>query len=333
MPRMKLDERDFNVKQLKNVDYQRSDIKRYDGEVPRTGTILICRVTRLWWTQSNDGTSAMKVLAVAEQNKGDRARYNGLPVWDFLTYKPEAAFRYMPFLLTFAIELDDIKRHMMIADEPDRFGDVIESIGDWEVGSDDAVCKIVIKNDPQYGAEPDRDGWLELEGSTTGSGPDDADDDEDDDDDEPPARPSRRAPARSSSRTASRSTSRSAGTRASRRQPEPEPEDEDEDYIDDEPEDEEDFDDEQEDDEDAEEAPPARSSRSGNGSRRAAPARSSTRSSAREPARSSTRTARTPARGASRDGGSRSRSEDGARASRAAARDRKRGGSDEEPPF
>jgi len=333
MPRMKLDERDFNVKQLKNVDYQRSDIKRYDGEVPRTGTILICRVTRLWWTQSNDGTSAMKVLAVAEQNKGDRAKYNGLPVWDFLTYKPEAAFRYMPFLLTFQIELDDIKRHMMVADEPDRFGDVIESIGDWEVGSDDAVCKIVIKNDPQYGAEPDRDGWLELEGSTTGGGSDDEDDDEDDDDDEPPARPSRRG-ARPAARSAASSSRGAAGTRRGRRQ-EPEPEDEDDeddDYIDDEPEDEEDFDDEQE-DEDAEEAPPARSSRSGNSSRRAAPARSSARSSTREPARSSVLTARTPARGVTRDGGSRSGSGDGARANRAAARDRKRGGSDEEPPF
>lgn len=326
MPRMKLDDRDFNVKQLKNVDYQRSDIKRYDGEVPRTGTILICRVTRLWWTQSNDGTSAMKVLAVAEQNRGDRAKYNGLPVWDFLTFKPEAAFRYMPFLLTFQIELDDVKRHMMVADEPDRFGDVIESIGDWEVGSDDAVCKIVIKNDPQFGAEPDRDGWLELEGSTTGGGPDD--DEPDDEDDEPTARPSRRAPAR----TASRSTSRSAGTRASRRQ-EPEPEDDDdEDEYDDEPEDEEEYDDEpeDEDDEDAEEAPPARSSRSSGNSRRAAPARSSARTSGRQPA---ARTARTPARGSARDGNGRGRSGDSARASRAAARDRRGRGSDEDPPF
>ena len=327
MPRMKLDDRDFNVKKLK-VDYERSEFKRYDGDVPRTGTILICRVTKMWWTQAGDGTSAIKVLAVAEQNVGDRKKYNGLPVWDFLTFKPEAAFRYMPFILTFGIDLDDIKRRMLVADEPDRFGDPIEAIADWAVGSDDALCKIVIKNDPQYGAEPDREGWLEFEERTV--------DDEDDDveeDDEPPARPTRRG-------TGTRSTSRTAGTRASRRQ-EPEPEDEDDeddddpdeddedDVIDDEPD--EDIEDDDDEEAEAEEEPPARPARRGTTSRSSS-ARQPARSSARQPARSggsrreASGSTRVGTRGTSTRGSS-------SRANEAAARDRRGRGSDDDPPF
>lgn len=315
MPRMKLSDRDFNVKEL-DVDYEPSDFKRYDGDMPRSGTILRARVTKLWWTQSGDGTSAMKVLAVAEQNTGDRKKYNGLPIWDFLTFKPEAAFRYMPFLHTFEIQLQDIRRHMMVGDEPENLGDPILSIGDWSVGSDDALCRIVVKVSERYGAEPDRDGWLTFVDADADAADDD--DEDDDEDDEPPARPTRSAARRGNG---SRSTSRTAGTRASRRQ-EPEPDDDEDEYDEDEdeydPDDPEDTDDEDEDDEPDE--PPARPTRQARSRTTQAPARGAREGSGR---------GRPAARSSARSAGS----SDGARASRAAARDRRGRGSNEDPPF
>jgi hypothetical protein len=313
---MKLDDKDFNTKQL-DVEYERSEFKRYDGDIPRTGTILQSRVTKVWWTYSGDGTSAMKVLAVAEGNVGDRKKYNGLPIWDFLTFKPEAAFRYMPFLMTFEITVQDIKRRMIVANEDDNIGTPIESIGDWVVGSDDALCRVVVRNNPQYGAEPDREGWLPLHDEDTE--PNEPDDD-DEDDDEPPARPTRRSGAKSAA-----SSSRGAAGR--RRQPEPEPEDEDDDDEDaDEDADEDDIDDEDEDDDyqvdededdEPEDEPPARPTRAARSRTSPAPARGARAGSAR---------GRPAARSASRSG-------DKASASRAATRDRKGRGSTDDPPF
>jgi hypothetical protein len=250
---MKLDDKDFNVKQL-DVDYERSEFKRYEGEVPRTGTILIYRVTKMWWTYSSDGTSAMKTLAVAEKNNGSKAEYNGLPTWDFLTFKPEAAFRYMPFLETFGLKLRDIKSKMIVADEDDNIGTPITAIGDWEVGSDDALCKIVVKNDKEYGAKVDREGWLEYE--------------PEEEEEERPTRRGRSTPA----------PARGAKAASSRTRPEPEPEEEDE-YDDDD--EEEEYDEEAEEDEE-EEAPPARPARrSSQTSSRTASRTSTTRTAAR----------------------------------------------------
>jgi hypothetical protein len=254
---MKLSDEEFNPAEL-DVDYDNDQsFKRYTGEIPKTGTILRERVTKAWWTSSADGDSMMKLLVVAEQNTGALKAFNDLPTWESLTFKPTAAFRYMPFLEHFGLTLQDIKRKMIVSDTDDNIGTPIESIGGLEVGSDDFLCRIVIKRDRyegQWQSKIDRDGWMSFDEADD----DDVDDDVDDDEEEeaPPARPRRAAAAK---------------PRAARR-PEPEPEEDDDEDLEDELE-----------DEDEEEAPPARSRR--------APARAT---AAKAPARSANgRAART----------------------------------------
>jgi hypothetical protein len=319
---MKLTTNEFNPKKL-DVKVEPSKFKRYTGDIPRTGTVLIHRVTKLWWTQAEDGTSMIKLLAVAEQNTGDKKKFNGLPTWEYLVFKPDAAFRYVPFLQCFGITLFDIKNKMVVSDEPDSIGDVIESLGGWEVGSDDALCRIVILRKrwaDDWQSRVDREGWLPLDEEDEVED-DDIEEDDDDEEEEAPARPARRsrstqAPARGA---------KAASARSRRAEPEDEDdEDEDdediddeddddlEDELDDEDEDAEEEDQEAEDEDQEEEEPPARTKRKAStaGARRTpARAASSTRaasSSRSRPAKdgSRTRSSRTPttrARGSKED--------------------------------
>ena len=299
MPRMKLKREEFDPKAL-DVKVEKSKFKRYTGDVPRTGTVLIHRVTKMWWTQTEDGTSMIKALCVAEQNTGDKKKFNGLPTWAYLVFKPDAAFTYVPFLQCFGLTTRDIYSKMNVAEDADNIGDIIESLADWEVGSDDALCRIVVKNDREYGAKVDREGWLPLdEADEVDDDDEDEDDIEDDDEeeDEPPARPTSRARGRSSQ----------DGCQAkSRRRAEPEPDedeyddDEDDEDIDDEEAEEEDEEAEDEEDEEEAKQPPARTkravTRSSRAPARAASATRSAGSSRSRPARDGSRTksSRTP---------------------------------------
>jgi hypothetical protein len=232
---MKLSDEEFNPAEL-DVDYDNDQsFKRYTGEIPKTGTILRERVTKAWWTSSADGDSMMKLLVVAEQNTGALKAFNDLPTWESLTFKPTAAFRYMPFLEHFGLTLQDIKRKMIVSDTDDNIGTPIESIGGLEVGSDDFLCRIVIKRDRyegQWQSKIDRDGWMSFDEA------EDEDDVDDEEEEAPPAR-SRRAAAK---------------PRAARR-PEPEPEEDDDEDL------EEDLEEDLDDEDEEEEAPPARSRR------------------------------------------------------------------------
>jgi hypothetical protein len=332
---MKLKDEDFNVKEL-DVEPTETKFKRYTGEVPKTGTILIARVTRMWWTQSGDGTSQIFLMAFAEQNTGKLKEYNGLPIREYLTFKPTAAFRYIPALETLGFTLRDIKSKMIVEEEPDNIGDVITKIGDFVVGSDDALVRLVIKREryeDEWNAKIDIDGWLPLEDEDEDEDDDEDDEDIDDEDededeeDEPPARPTRGRSARSGA-----SSKRGAASTSRRRRSEPEPEDDDEDEdeedIDDYDEEEAEAEDEEAEDEDEEEeAPPARSRRG------ARSGRASTRSSGSARATGSGR--RGPASSRASDGGRSRSSRTSTRASSGGSKSRKGrdGGSTDDPPF
>jgi hypothetical protein len=323
---MKLKNEEFNEKAL-DVKVEPSRFKRYTGDVPKTGTILIHRVTKMWWTQAEDGTSMIKVLAVAEDNTGEKKKFNGLPTWEYLVFKPEGAWRYVPFLQCFGITLRDIKSKMFVADEPDNIGDIIESLGGWEVGSDDALCRIVInrkKWEGDWQSRVDRDGWLPLDEEDEEDELDDEDIDEDEEEDEPPARPARRGAKAAAT----------PGPRRPRRAPKSEPEpDEDDDEEDEDFEEEDDLEDEldeeddvEEEDEEAEEedqeeedARPART-------RRAKP----TARSSRTPARAAS-SPRTASSGRSRPASA--RSTDGSRSRSSRTPTAKQRGSKDDPPF
>lgn len=316
MPRMKLKDDEFNVKEL-DVEVGESKFKRYTGEVPKTGTILICRVTKMWWTQSGDGTSQIFMMAFAEQNEGKLKEFNGLPIREYLTFKPTAAFRYVPAMECLGFTLRDIKAKMIVEDEPDTIGDVITKIGDFVVGSEDALVRLVIKREryeDEWTAKIDIDGWLPLEDEDEDDEDDEDLDDEDEDeeeDDEPPARPSR-------GRSAKSPTSR-------RRRAEPEPDEDDEDIDDEDEDDEEEEAEDEEAEEEAEDEPPARTSRR-----------------SRDTGRTAARSTRSPATGrrssaaSSRSDGQRTRtsakSSTSTRAPSGGRRSKKEGSADD-PPF
>jgi hypothetical protein len=323
---MKLTKDEFDPKAL-DVKVEKSNFKRYRGEIPPNGTILIFRVTKMWWTQSNAGDSQIRVMAFAEQNTGSLKKYNGLPVREYLTFNPDAAFRYQNFLQNFGLTTRDIFNKMDVEPEPDQIGDIINSIAGWTVGSDDALCRIAVIRDrynpDELRAKVDFDGWLPLEDEDE---PDDEVDNEDiDDDEEEDEQPAR--PTRSSTRGAARTRQAKPSSRG--RRDEPEDEDEDDEYDDDVEDDEEgdDIDDEEteaeaeaEDQEEAEEEAPARPSR-GRTTRAAA---TSTRPAARAPARGRSRDQRgTPSDG-SRTGSRTTATRESSRARRI---------KDEEPPF
>jgi hypothetical protein len=295
---MKLTKDEFDPKEL-DVEYDGPQFERYTGDVPKTGTILIHRVTKAWWKITDDGDNQMVILAVAEQNKGALKEFNGLTTWEYLTWKPSSSRRYQPFLQLFGITLRDVMTKMDVEEDDDNIGTPVNSIDDWEVGSDDALCRIVIKRDywnDEWRSKVDWDGWLPFDIDA------DADDDEDDDEEEEQRRPARKA--------AKPATSRRAAAPRSRRGEEPEDED-----VDDE-EDVDDYDDEDEEDE-VQETPRRSRAASRPARSTARPARTAAGTTGRSAGRSSARTATRPAaRTASKPKGR----------SRAAA-------DDDEPPF
>lgn len=267
MVRMKLRKDEFDPKAL-DIQPEKSTFKRYRGEIPRNGTILIFRVTRMWWTQSKAGDSQIYLMAFAEQNKGELAQYNGLPVREYLTFNPDSAFRYMPFLNNFGLTTRDIYGKMDVEPEPDQIGDIINSIAGWVVGSDDALCRIAVirdRYDPdELKAKVDRDGWLHLNDEDEDEDIDDEDIDDEDEEDEPPARPTR---ARSRTTRAPARGAKAASGRGRQDEDEDDLEDDDEedDDINDEEEeaeeegeDQEQEDEADEDDDESEDEPPAR---------------------------------------------------------------------------
>lgn len=261
MVRMKLTKDEFNADEL-DVPYEGPQFERYTGEVPKTGTILINRVTKAWWRLNDDNENQLVLLMVAEQNTGKLKEFNGLPSWEYLTWTPKNSRRYQPFLQVFDLTTKDVMNKMDVEVDDDNIGTPVNSIADWEVGSDDALVRNVIKRDfwnDDWRAKIDWDGWLPFD--------DDAEPEE-----EQPRRPAR-----------GRSAKPAAPARGRRRadaDPDEDEVDEDEDVLDDE-----DVDDYDDDEDDEPEEQPRR------------PARGASRS-----ARSTARPARPASRTASSDG-------------------------------
>jgi hypothetical protein len=304
MVRMKLDDDEFDDKEL-DVEYEGPQFERYTGEVPKTGTILVGRVTKAWWRLNEDNDNQMPLIVVAEQNTGKLKEFNGLPIWEYITWTPKNSRRYQPFLQLFGLTTADVKRKMDVEPDDDNIGTPINSIADWEVGSDDALCRVVIKRDfwnDDWRAKIDWDGWLPFDIDTDA----DADADDDEDDEEEQRRPARTRKAKPASKP--------AATRSRTRRPEPE----DDDDVDvDEDEDVDDYDvDEEDDEEEAEPATRRAASRPARSTAR--PARSAAGATGRSAGRSSARTAARPA---------------ARTASKAKGRSRAAAADDDEPPF
>jgi hypothetical protein len=164
MARLKLDDNDLDLDEL-DVEVEESNFQPYDGEIPPSGKVFECRITKMWLSYSADDTAMLVALAVVE----DEGPYEGLPIFEYMVLKASAAFKYQPFLHAFGLTLRDVKTKMDVADEDDKIGAPITAIAKWEVGSDDALCRVVTKREKYQGE------WQAKIGSILPAGEDDED--------------------------------------------------------------------------------------------------------------------------------------------------------------
>ena len=229
MPKLKMDDDEFDVDELEGAEYEEQ--KRYSGPQPPKGTILTGFIKKAWWTFTNDNSSRlMKVIFEAD---GD-TDYEGLGVWDNITFNAKSKWRWAPFLDAHGLTVSDVKNKMYVPPEDeddDNLGTPIIKIGKWVVGEDSTACRIITtrRRDQNGDWQTNVDTWLEYEE------PEDEDDDDLEDEQPPPTR-----------RVKSAVSSKPGAAKARRTRPEPEPEED----AEDEPEEDEE---ELEDDEDQEE--------------------------------------------------------------------------------
>lgn len=152
MPKLKVSDSELDVEELENSEYDRNfTFDRYEGEVPATGTMLLFRVTKMWWTYTQNDDPMLKVLAVAEDNPGNLEEYDGLPAWESLALTTGAKFRWAPFFEHFGLNMKQVKNQTMIDSEDDSIGAPITKIGKFVPGSDDALFVGVVKKERYQG--------------------------------------------------------------------------------------------------------------------------------------------------------------------------------------
>lgn len=131
MAKMKWDN-DIDWRGLHEEEYDESgeDFEPYDGPIPPKGTILRGVVKKVWATSSQAGDSMFKALFVAEGNEGNKAKYDGLPIWDNVNWTlPQCKFMWQPFFNTLNVTLKDVKLKTQIEDDDDNVGTPVTRIG------------------------------------------------------------------------------------------------------------------------------------------------------------------------------------------------------------
>jgi hypothetical protein len=220
MGKLKIPDSEMNPEEL-DVEWSNDkDYVKYEGEIPETGEVVNGVIKKMWWTYSGDNTPMIKVLFEADETAGE---YEGLPIWENLTLKPSAAFKYGPFLEFFGLTLKDIKnKTYVIGDDgsaDDNNGAPIEKISGFAPGSNEAYCAVAVarsKYNGEWKAEVGE--WLEYD-------PDRYTPEEEPEEEPPPARPSRQAARATSNGAAKTKTqARRAVKEAVEEEPEDEPE-------------------------------------------------------------------------------------------------------------
>lgn len=295
MPRLKVGDDELDIEELENAEYSEDDqFEDYDGPVPPKRTLLRGFVKLAYWTLDSSDERMIKSLWIAAENTGDKAKYNGLPIWDNTSLKASTKFRWAPLIRAWGITLTDLKKKLYCKpedeDHPTR-GAVIEKIGPWAPGeeSDSAWCMVLTDID-NYGGEKSASvgkwmPWVDEEEDDEDAD-EVADEVEEDQDDEP----------------------------------------EDDEEVDDADEAEEDEDQEEDDEEDEEAAPPARTGRGGR-----APARTAAKAATRSTATRGTKPATTTR--AARPAAGKATATRGAKPAAAGRRGAGAKGSNQPPPF
>jgi hypothetical protein len=206
MSRLKSPKEEFDIDEL-DVEWTDADYVKYEGEVPATGEVVNGFIKKMWWTYASDNTPMIKVLFEADDTAGE---YEGLPIWENLTFKPSAAFKYGPFLEFFGLTLKNIRDDKYVSDTDDNNGAPLEKIGTFEPGSEDAFCAVAVKRTKYEGKWRAEVGeWLEYDP--------DRQDAEDETEEEPPARPTRAAAKKPAAGSNGAATSKTRARRAVRK--------------------------------------------------------------------------------------------------------------------
>jgi hypothetical protein len=134
MPKLK-DAEVLNVKELEEAEYEEgAGFVKYDGEIPPTGTMVLMRLDKAWWTYSSNDDPMLKVLCVAEGNPEGLDEYDGLTAWENMVLTSSAKFKWDPFLTHFDLTIRDVRSKTMVDDEDDSQGAPITKIGTLVVG-------------------------------------------------------------------------------------------------------------------------------------------------------------------------------------------------------
>jgi len=198
MGKLKLGRDDFDINEL-DVEWEDSDYATYDGDIPPNGTTLSGHIKKMWWSYTSEEKPMLKVLFVARDNEGDEKEFDGLPVWENITFTPSAAFRYGPFLEAFGLTLKDVRDKTYVKDEDDNLGAPIEKIATLVPG-DEAMATIITGRERYQGEWQARiKKWVMEEDEEDEEEPedeeeqDDEEETEDEDEEEPESAPKRRA--------------------------------------------------------------------------------------------------------------------------------------------
>ena len=182
MPKLKITDDDLDVEELENAEVNERDYEPYEGPEPPKGTILAGYVKRLYWTYTQNDDPMLKVLFIASDNTGTKAKFNGWASWDNIAITAPAKFRWKPFLDAYGLTIRDVKTKTMVeADAEGNMGDPIISIAKWKPGEeqDGAWARIVVKVERGEYAGSKIDTWLEY------AEPEDADEEDPEDEEEP----------------------------------------------------------------------------------------------------------------------------------------------------
>lgn len=164
----------FNIDALDEAEVS-DDYVEYDGPVAPKNTILAGHLKKLWASQSKNGDLMLTNLFIADGNEGDKKQYNGMPLFDRVTFTPKAKFHWQPWLSAFGVTLAQIKGKTDVADEDEKNGSPVNKIGKFRPG-EDAKCRVLAgrsKYEGEYRNEVSK--WLPAEEADE---PDDEDGDE-----------------------------------------------------------------------------------------------------------------------------------------------------------
>lgn len=177
MPKLKVGNDELDLAALEAAEYDESgDFDDYEGPRPPKKTILAGYVKTMYWTLDASDERMLKSLFIAAENTGDKAKYNGCPIWDNTSLKTSTKFRWVPLLRALGFNLRDIKTKLHVLPEENdhaTYGAVIEKIGTFAPGEENetAWCRVLTGTHPYNGdtlvdvgkwlpwadAEPDED--------------------------------------------------------------------------------------------------------------------------------------------------------------------------------